>query len=127
MIIINGQEINTEQELEAAIADLNDYNKDVLRAEFFGTAYPTPPLSCTVPLVLTPRQIRLELLEHGITESDMDTLLNTLQSPTKEQALIEWKYALEFRWDNPLLNQVAAMLNFTQDDINHLFIDGATK
>ena len=80
-----------------------------------------------VPESLTPRQIRLELLEHGFTESDVDALLNTLESPTKEQALIEWKYALEFRRDNPLLNQVAGMLNFTQEDVDHLFIDGATK
>lgn len=80
-----------------------------------------------VPETLTPRQIRLELLEHGITETDMDNLLNTLQSPTKEQALIDWKYALEFRRDNALLNQVAGMLNFTQEDVDHLFIDGATK
>ena len=127
MIIFNGQEISTEEELEVAIIDLDEYNKNVQRALFFGTDFPEVPVSCEVPPVISPRQIRLELLEHSITGSDMVNLLNTLSSPTKEQALIEWEYASEFRRDNALLNQVATMLNFTQDDLDHLFIEGFTR
>lgn len=83
---------------------------------------PTP-----VPFVLTPRQMRLELLEHGITETDVDNVINSLSSPTKEQAFIGWRHALEFKRDDPLLNQVATMLNLTQEDVDQMFIVGFTR
>lgn len=75
---------------------------------------------------VTPRQIRLALLQYGINESMIDAALNSLPEPQKSIALIEWNYSSFFERNWPLVDQVAALLGWTESQIDSLWILAAT-
>lgn len=71
-----------------------------------------------VPYSVTPRQVRLLLLQQNLL-TDVEALIAQQDEATK----ITWQYALEFRRDDPLLNQLAVNLNLTQEQLDQFFID----
>lgn len=79
-----------------------------------------------IPSTLTPRQLRLCLFNRGIAEEDVVAAINTLESPTKEQANIGWEYALEFQREDTNLNTIANILGLTEADIDQIFLEGQT-
>ena len=119
MIIYNGSEINTEDELEAAISSLDDYNKNIIRSQFYGTA---PPSTTNVPLVISPRQMRQQLLIKGHTEDAVVAQINTLSSPLKEMTLIAWEYTTAFNRYGPLIPALQAAFGWTNDDLDAFWI-----
>lgn len=81
--------------------------------------YAAPPAE-VLPDV-TARQIRRALLKSGLTEDMIVTALNTLPSPTKEEALIEWQYSNEFKRNHYLVPAVGSMLGWNAEQINDLW------
>lgn len=77
-----------------------------------------PPPS--VPTSITPRQVRLLLLQQNLL-ADVEAMIAQQDEATK----ITWQYALEFRRDDPLLNQLATNLNLTQEQIDEFFIQAS--
>ena len=75
---------------------------------------------------VTPRQIRLALLSKGVTEIMIDNVINSLSSPTKEAAMIAWKYSTAFQRNNPLIPAIAALLNFNSTQLDDLWILAST-
>lgn len=75
---------------------------------------------------VSPRQIRLALLQLGVNGSMIDTALNSLPEPEKSMALIEWNHASYFERNWPLVNQVAAILGWTESQIDDLWILAGT-
>lgn len=75
---------------------------------------------------VTPRQIRLALLQFGVNGEQIDTALNSLPEPAKSMALIEWNHASLFERNWPLVDQVAAILGWTESQIDDLWILAAT-
>lgn len=73
-----------------------------------------------VPFSITPRQARLLLLQQNLL-ADVETLIAQQDEATK----ITWQYALEFRRDDPLLNQLAQNLNLTQEQLDQFFIEAS--
>lgn len=73
-----------------------------------------------VPFSITPRQVRLLLLQQNLL-ADVEAMIMLQDEATK----ITWQYALEFRRDDPLLNQLATNLNLTQDQIDQFFIQAS--
>lgn len=71
-----------------------------------------------VPFSVTPRQVRLLLLQRAML-ADVEAMIAQQDEATR----ITWEYALEFRRDDPLLNQLAANLGLAQEDIDQFFID----
>ena len=82
-----------------------------------------PPSATIVPI--SARQIRLQLFSLGITEAMIVEALGSLESPTKEIALIEWEHAVEFDRYNPLVGMVGQMLGWTESQLDDLWILGA--
>lgn len=66
----------------------------------------------SAPDTITPRQLRLWLLSRGVTAFMVENVIATLPSPQRETATVEWEYALDFRRDHPLVQQLGAMLGF---------------
>lgn len=89
------------------------------------SAYETAIRKANIQSV-TPRQIRLALLQLGVTMETIDTALNSLPEPTKSQALVEWNFASVFERNWPLVDQVAAILGWTEDQLDDLWILAAT-
>jgi hypothetical protein len=70
-----------------------------------------------VPAVITPRQCRLILSQQGMLDS-VEAMIAQQDRATQ----ITWEYALEFRRDDPLLNQLAVNLQLTSDQIDQFFV-----
>ena len=73
--------------------------------------------SASTPRSITPRQCRLILSQQGLLEQ----VEQMIQAQDKETQ-ITWEYALEFRREDPLLNQLAVNLNLTSEQIDQFFI-----
>lgn len=81
-------------------------------------AYPAP--SPVVPEAVTPRQVRLLLLQQDLL-ADVEAMIAQQDEATR----ITWEYAQEFRRDNPLLGSLAASLGLTEAQIDEFFIAAA--
>lgn len=69
---------------------------------------------------ITPRQVRLLLLQQGKLQ-DVEAMIAQQGEATK----IAWQYASEFRRDDPLLVSLAANLGFSNVEIDQFFISAA--
>lgn len=79
-----------------------------------------------VPESITMRQCRLSLLDLKLLPL-VEQAINSLPSPQKEQAQIEWEYASEVRRDNPLIGQLMQALGMGETELDNLFIEGAKR
>jgi len=90
-------------------------------------AHPTPDLAeylpmPTVPESVTPRQIRLALIDRGIMPEQITAMLEAIEDVTlRAKSLAEWEYAQTVRRDHPLISQLGESLEFTSDDVDALF------
>lgn len=73
-----------------------------------------------VPASVTPRQVRLLLLNQNLL-SQVETMIAQQDEATQ----ITWKYALEFRRDDPLLNAMAQNLGLSSAEIDQFFIEAS--
>lgn len=77
---------------------------------------PKPPDTCT------PRQLRIALIQTGISPSTIDNQIDAIPDPVqKEIARAEWEYALEIKKQHPLVAMMAANLNLTDQQVNDIF------
>lgn len=80
-----------------------------------------------VPTQITPRQARQALLLAGYTAEEVIAGIDSIPDPTvRGLARIEWEYSTAFIRTNPLVNNVAALLGWTQKQVDDLFILGAS-
>ena len=94
---------------------------DLWDGEHFTPAPPAPPV---VPAAVTMRQARLALLGAGLLPS-IDSSIDSLPSPQKEAARIEWEYSQEVQRHNGFVSVLAPMLGLTSAQIDALFIGAA--
>lgn len=91
-----------------------------------GTTWAAPASVPTpVPASASMRQARLALLQAGKL-ADVTAAINSLPSPAKEAAQIEWEYATEVRRDSALMQQLAAAIGLTEPDLDALFTQAVT-
>lgn len=69
-------------------------------------------------LSLTKREVFLALYKaKGLTPDQLKTQI------TDPEALIEFEYANDYYRGNPLINQIGAMLGYSGDDLDYLFVN----
>ncbi len=71
---------------------------------------------------ISKRQLRLTLVRNGISLTDLDTAILAMG----DEAIIEWQDASEYRRLHPLLNQVAAHLSLTQEQVDAMWQQALT-
>lgn len=87
-----------------------------LTQEEINQRLPQPQERCS------PRQIRLALIQSGISLSSIESQIDAIQDPIqKEIAKAEWEYALEIKRDHPLVSMLSANLNLTEQQVNNIF------
>jgi hypothetical protein len=79
----------------------------------------------TVPQAITMRQARLALLGAGLL-SHVNNAIDAMPGQAGEAALIEWEYAQEVQRHSPLIGALGPALGMTPEQIDQLFIIGAT-
>ena len=85
---------------------------------------PAPPPPLVAPAAVTMRQARLALLGAGLLAS-VDAAIDSLPSPQKEAARIEWEYAAEVQRSSGLVPMMAAALGLDDAALDALFIEAA--
>jgi hypothetical protein len=70
-----------------------------------------------VPDFVTPRQVRLLLLQQGLLDQ-----VEAMISGQDRAARITWEFAVEFRRDDPLLISLGTALGLTSQQIDEFFI-----
>ena len=73
-----------------------------------------------VPQSITARQTRLILLQEGLLDK-VESILNTNRAWQ-----IEWEYASEIERTHPLIGSMQQALNLTDEQVDNLFINGAS-
>ena len=82
------------------------------------------PAPGPVPSSVTMRQARLALLGAGLLAS-VDAAIDSLPSPQKEAASIEWEYASEVQRSSGLVPMMGAALGLDDAALDALFIEAA--
>ena len=82
------------------------------------------PAPDPVPSSVTMRQARLALLGAGLLAS-VDAAIDSLPSPQKEAARIEWEYATEVQRSSGLVPMMVAALGLDDAALDALFIEAA--
>ncbi len=70
---------------------------------------------------ISAKQLRQAIVLSGLTEAYVQGVLEALPEPTRSLALIEWEYETKFSRNNPLLNDMAPMIGFTDQDLDNLW------
>jgi hypothetical protein len=107
-----------------------EYNRRIYAQALEGevAAYVPPSLAdqriSMVPL--SARQLRLGLLQAGITGSTVAATLNAMpEGAEKESALIEWEYATTFVRTHELIGLVGSALGLTPEQIDTMWLAAA--
>jgi hypothetical protein len=69
----------------------------------------------TVPVSISPRQARLQLLSLGLLD-DLEAVITTNRAWQ-----IEWEYATEVKRNSPLIDAVATQAGLTEEQIDQMF------
>jgi hypothetical protein len=128
MVVLNGKEFADKESLlqDVDFQGLDEHTKSLLLNKLDPNEPILPPPQNTVPLSVTPRQIRTALVLSGISLSSIEAIIDSLPSPNKEIALIAWEYSIEFQRNNPLINQLAPLLGLSSKQIDDIFILAST-
>lgn len=78
-----------------------------------------------IPSVVTMRQARLALLQQGLLPQ-VQAAIDSLPSPQKEAAQIEWDYSSEVHRDKPFVQLLGAALGLTEVQLDDLFTLAST-
>jgi len=86
---------------------------------------PPPPPEPPTPTVVSMRQARLALLGAGLLSS-VNAAIAAMAGVEGEAARIEWEYAQEVRRDSALVAGMAGALSLTEEQLDALFLMGAS-
>jgi hypothetical protein len=84
---------------------------------------PVPPV---VPDTISARQIRLWLLQNGISLQMVNTAISNIEDPLlRDSVSIEWEYAPYIERTHPMLIPLASALGLTEQQVDQAFIDAS--
>jgi hypothetical protein len=80
------------------------------------------PLLSAIPKNVSARQIRLWLVQHNISLSQIDSAIDSIEDPiTRETVKIEWEYAPYVERSHPWLIPLAQSLGLNEEQIDQAF------
>jgi hypothetical protein len=77
-----------------------------------------------IPENISARQVRIWLLQHGISLQQVETAIDSIQDPIlKDITKVEWEYAPYIERNHPMLVPLAQALGLTQEQLDQAFIE----
>ena len=77
-----------------------------------------------IPETISARQVRIWLLQHGISLQQVDTAIDSIQDPIlRDITKVEWEYAPYIERSHPMLIPLAQGLGLTQEQLDQAFIE----
>lgn len=89
-------------------------------SEWVGPLPAPAPEPAPVPQMVTMRQARLALLGAGLLD-DVEAAIAALPEPQQTAARIEWDYSSEVHRSRPFVQQLAAAMGLTGEQLDSLF------
>ena len=87
---------------------------------------PAPVVPPIVPAMISPRQIRLWLVENGISLSAVDAAISSITDELlKEKTKIEWEFSPYVERNHPMINTLGSVLGLTNQQIDNAFIEAS--
>jgi len=78
-----------------------------------------------IPQTISQMKLRLQLILSGVSVDSIYTMINQVPDLIqKELILTKWEYAVIMERTDPMLNQMAGLLNITQLQLDEIFING---
>ena len=77
-----------------------------------------------VPDAITPRQLRLALLQRGLL-TNVESAVNALPEPQRTGVKIEWEYSSQFLRSHPMVAAIAGALQISAETLDAIFVEGA--
>jgi hypothetical protein len=87
-------------------------------------APPALPAPALIPQTVTMRQARLALLAAG-KYAGVDAAIDSLATPQREAARIEWDYARDVERNSPIVSLMGVALELDDDALDALFVAAA--
>ncbi|MGN6552073.1 MAG: hypothetical protein ACTHJ3_19585 [Pararhizobium sp.] len=108
----------------------------VLGKAMFDAALATGTVADFVPLsgdaaradfpALSPRQLRLVMLDLGLSDADIVAKINAIgDEKEREASMIEWKFATKYERLHPLVVMLASEMGFPPEQFDDLWLYGA--
>lgn len=80
----------------------------------------------SVPSRISPRQIRLWLIENGFSLISIDSIIDSISdNMLKEKTKIEWEFSPYVERNHPMINTLGAVLGLTSEQIDQAFIQAS--
>lgn len=84
------------------------------------------PAPVVVPATISPRQIRLWLINHGISLSAVDATIASIENEVlRETTKIEWEFSPYVERNHPMINTLGGALGLTGEQIDQAFIEAS--
>lgn len=101
-----------------------DHDNHTVTGTFEVAPIDTVPL--VVPDAISARQIRLWLLQNGISLQMVNIAISNIEDPLlRDSVSIEWEYAPYIERSHPMLGPLALSLGLTEEDINRAFTEAS--
>jgi hypothetical protein len=86
----------------------------------------TVDIMSEVPASVSARQIRLWLIQHGISLSQVDAAIASIPDELQRDSVkVEWEYAPYVERAHPMLIPLAAALGLTEEQVDQAFIEAS--
>ena len=83
---------------------------------------PTPE----IPASVSARQIRLWLIQHGISLAQVDAAINEIPDQLQQDSVrVEWEYAPYVERSHNMLGPLAMALGLTEEQIDQAFVEAS--
>ena len=80
--------------------------------------------SPSIPETVSARQVRIWLIQHGISLSQVDLAIDNINDPVmRDITRVEWEYAPYIERNHPMLIPLGNALGLTQEQIDIAFIE----
>jgi hypothetical protein len=78
------------------------------------------------PSTITATQIRLWLVENGISLATIEAAINDIEDPLlKEKTLVQWEYAPYVERNHPFIETIGSVLGMTAEQIDDAFLEAS--
>lgn len=115
---IPAQPTNTQENVSQRNVSIDNDGVNIVRT------WITNPI--TIPSTVSARQIRLWLISHNISLSNIDTVINNIQDQQlKEKTLVEWEFAPYVERNHPMINTLGSSLGLSSEQIDQAFVEAS--
>ena len=82
--------------------------------------YPPPPAPPYIPTSISPRQVRLILLNMGLLDN-----IEAMLAQLPREAQIEWEFAGSIDRESPLVQALIVQLGLSESDVDNIFTEAS--